>query len=546
MTPSPRVRRALGTKKVGHAGTLDPMATGLLVMGVGRATRLLRFLGDLPKTLRGRRSSSGSTTTTLDADGEVVARAATSAVTRDDVAAAMAAKLGASAQRPPAFSAVKVGGRKLHEAARAGEPIEAPARIVRVDRFDLLAMDGDAVRFAATVSGGTYVRVLAADVGDALGVGAHLTALRRTAIGAFDVADARPPDDPGTPLPVATAVAHLPRVDLDAVEAEAAGHGRVLGPAGVEGPVRRLRTRGRADRDLAGRRAEGQARDGARAGARARGVGCLDGERGRDEDRGRRTGAALRRTTAPIEDHLGLEADRRRRHLDRDRGRDLRLRRPAVRELRARSADVLTALTWLEIGALVLATVFNLVTYWWANQAALPGLGIGKAATVTQATTAVANTLPAGGAVAIGLTYAMLDSWGFSGTNVALFVGVTGIWNIFTKLGLPLLALGILAVTGHATPTYVVGAVDRLDRPRGRRHPAGPPVPQRTLRPGRSATGSRGSSRSRAGGCASRRSRGGETPRRSSAPTRWAWCIAAGSGCRGRRCSARWRCSSCC
>ena len=122
-------------------------------------------------------------------------------------------------------------------------------------------------------------------------------------------------------------------------------------------------------------------------------------------------------------------------------------------------ADVLTALTWLEIGGLVLVTIFNLITYWLANQAALPGLGIGKAAVVTQATTAVANTLPAGGAVAIGLTYAMLDSWGFSGTNVALFVGVSGIWNIFTKLGLPLLALGILAVTGHATPTYVTAAV---------------------------------------------------------------------------------------
>ena len=148
-------------------------------------------------------------------------------------------------------------------------------------------------------------------------------------------------------------------------------------------------------------------------------------------------------------------------------------------------ADVLTALTWLEIGALVLATVFNLVTYWWANQAALPGLGIGKAATVTQATTAVANTLPAGGAVAIGLTYAMLDSWGFSGTNVALFVGVTGIWNIFTKLGLPLLALAHPRRDGarDARPTST-GGRDRRGRARGRGHPAGPRVPERALRAG--------------------------------------------------------------
>ena len=230
-----RVRRALATKKVGHAGTLDPMATGLLVMGVGRATRLLRFLGDLPKVYEGA-FVLGVTTATLDADGEVVGREDAGHVTRDAVRAAMDAKLGASAQRPPAYSAVKVGGRTLHEAARAGEPIEAPARIVRVDRFDLVAMRGAEVRFRATVSSGTYVRVLAADVGDAVGVGAHLTSLRRTAIGSFRVADARPPEDPGTPLPPAAAVAHLPRLDLDALEAEAAGHGRVLGPAGIDGP----------------------------------------------------------------------------------------------------------------------------------------------------------------------------------------------------------------------------------------------------------------------------------------------------------------------
>ena len=116
------VRRALGTKKVGHAGTLDPMATGLLVVGVGRATRLLRFLGDLPKVYEGT-FELGITTTTLDAEGEIVARADASRVGRDAVRAAMADKLGASAQRPPAYSAVKVGGRTLHEAARAGETI---------------------------------------------------------------------------------------------------------------------------------------------------------------------------------------------------------------------------------------------------------------------------------------------------------------------------------------------------------------------------------------------------------------------------------------
>jgi putative heme transporter len=116
-------------------------------------------------------------------------------------------------------------------------------------------------------------------------------------------------------------------------------------------------------------------------------------------------------------------------------------------------------LTPLESLSLVLAMLFNLVTYWWANQAALPGLGIGKAAVLTQTTTSVANTLPAGGAIAIGLTYSILDSWGFSGTNVALYVGVTGIWNIFTKLGLPVLALVFLALSGHLTPAYIAAAV---------------------------------------------------------------------------------------
>jgi putative heme transporter len=116
-------------------------------------------------------------------------------------------------------------------------------------------------------------------------------------------------------------------------------------------------------------------------------------------------------------------------------------------------------LTPLETWSLIAATIFNLITYWWANQAALPGLGIGKAAVLTQTTTSVANTLPAGGAVAIGLTYAILDSWGFTGTSVALYVGVTGIWNIFAKLALPMLALVFLALSGHLTPTYILAAL---------------------------------------------------------------------------------------
>jgi tRNA pseudouridine55 synthase len=230
-----RVRRALCTKKVGHAGTLDPMATGLLVMGVGRGTRLLRFLGDLPKTYEGV-IRLGVETTTLDAEGDVTATRPVDGAGDADVAAAMASLVGEQEQRPPAFSAVKVGGRKLYEAARKGETLEAAARPIRVDRFDLVGRAAADVSFVATVSGGTYVRVLAADVGRALGCGAHLAMLRRTAIGPFDVAAARPPDDPGDVLPLERAVAHLPRFDVEREEAIAVSHGRILAPGDLEGP----------------------------------------------------------------------------------------------------------------------------------------------------------------------------------------------------------------------------------------------------------------------------------------------------------------------
>jgi tRNA pseudouridine55 synthase len=228
------VRRALETRKVGHAGTLDPLATGLLLIGVGRATRLLRFLGDLPKTYEAT-LRLGVETTTLDAEGAIVREApvtATEAAVRD----AVRALVGESLQRPPAYSAVKVGGRKLYDAAREGEHLEAEPRPILVDAFDVLSFEPPDVGFRVTCSAGTYVRVLAADVGTALSCGAHLTALRRTAIGPFRAEDAVPPERPGRPLPLDAALRHLSRLELDANEALAASHGRPLGPAGVAGP----------------------------------------------------------------------------------------------------------------------------------------------------------------------------------------------------------------------------------------------------------------------------------------------------------------------
>jgi tRNA pseudouridine55 synthase len=228
------VRRALGTRKVGHSGTLDPMATGLLIIGVGRATRLLRFLGDLPKTYEGV-ARLGIETTTLDAEGDVTVEREVTA-SASDVREAMASLVGESMQRPPTYSAVKVGGRKLYEAARKGEALEAAPRRIRVDLFELLEMQTPDVGFRVVCSGGTYVRVLLADVGSTLACGAHLTALRRTAIGPFSATGGVDPDEPGNPLPLERAVAHLPRLELDDVEAVAAAHGRVLGPAGIVGP----------------------------------------------------------------------------------------------------------------------------------------------------------------------------------------------------------------------------------------------------------------------------------------------------------------------
>lgn len=227
------VRRWLGTRKVGHAGTLDPMATGLLVLGVGRATRLLRYLGELPKTYAAT-GRLGEETDTLDADGLIV-RTAPVDVSLAEVQRACASLVGESMQTPPAYSAVKVGGRKLYDAARGGEALEAPARPIRVDAFDVTAFDGRDLEARITCSGGTYVRVLVADVGRSLGCGAHLVGLRRTAIGSLRVEEARPPGD-GMLQPVERAVQHLPSIRLDPEEARAASHGRPLGPAGIPGP----------------------------------------------------------------------------------------------------------------------------------------------------------------------------------------------------------------------------------------------------------------------------------------------------------------------
>ena len=185
-----KCRGIFGQKRVGHAGTLDPPATGLLLVGLGRVTRLLRFVGTGPKRYVGE-VVLGVETSTLDDTGDIVAMHDMGDVAIDDVRAAAATLTGAIRQVPPMVSAVKVGGRRLHAIARAGEEVERDARPVTVHRFDVDATgDSGVFRVVVECSGGTYVRALAADLGAALGGGAHLRGLRRTSIGSFEVADA--------------------------------------------------------------------------------------------------------------------------------------------------------------------------------------------------------------------------------------------------------------------------------------------------------------------------------------------------------------------
>jgi len=241
-----RVRRLAGTRRVGHAGTLDPMATGVLVVGVNRATRLLTYVVGVDKsydaTIR-----LGQSTVTDDAEGDVVATTPADGVPDAAVHAGLAALTGEIAQVPSAVSAIKVGGRRAYARVRAGEQVALAARQVTIHRLDLLAVRRTPglvdLDVSVTCSSGTYVRALARDLGAGLGVGGHLTALRRTAVGPFTLAEAvgldelarRAPDLVTRPLPAA-ASAVLPRRDVTAAEARVLSHGGPLEPAGVPGP----------------------------------------------------------------------------------------------------------------------------------------------------------------------------------------------------------------------------------------------------------------------------------------------------------------------
>jgi tRNA pseudouridine55 synthase len=228
-----RVRRLAGTRKVGHAGTLDPMATGVLVLGLNRATRLLGHLTLTDKAYAAT-VRLGVTTTTDDAEGEVVDSRPTDGLTDTAVRDALAAFVGDIDQVPSAVSAIKVDGRRAYARVRAGEQVDLPARRVTVHSIEVTALDLDqaSVDLEVCCSSGTYVRAIARDLGAALGVGGHLTALRRTAVGPFLVHDAHTLDalaDGFTMTPIADAArAAFPALGLDDEQAAAVRVGRRL------------------------------------------------------------------------------------------------------------------------------------------------------------------------------------------------------------------------------------------------------------------------------------------------------------------------------
>lgn len=232
-----RARRALGTRKVGHAGTLDPMATGLLVLGVDGATRLLTYVVGLDKTYEAT-IRLGAATDSDDADGEIIAETDASSLTASQIATALEPLRGRISQVPSTVSAIKVGGRRAYDLARAGEDVQLTAREVTVARFDVRAehREGRHVDLDVVVdcSSGTYIRALARDLGRALGVGGHLTALRRTRIGPFEVGDAVSVDEIGPAAlrsPADMAAAVLGRFDVSADEALALRQGKRLAGA---------------------------------------------------------------------------------------------------------------------------------------------------------------------------------------------------------------------------------------------------------------------------------------------------------------------------
>lgn len=238
-----KIRRRFGTKKVGHAGTLDPMATGVLVLGVGTATRLLQYVVDGTKGYEAT-ISLGKSTVTDDVEGEILTVAPYSALEKisdSTIYEALQQMVGEISQRPSSVSAIKVGGRTGHERVRAGEQFELPPRAVTISSIEIHSIlrteNAISVAISVTCSAGTYIRAIARDLGATLGVGGHLTALRRTLVSPFTLAECQSWEDAGLISTAAGISRILPVRELGPFELSEISFGRAIGANEEEGPV---------------------------------------------------------------------------------------------------------------------------------------------------------------------------------------------------------------------------------------------------------------------------------------------------------------------
>jgi tRNA pseudouridine55 synthase len=238
-----KIRRGLNIKKVGHAGTLDPLATGVLVLCLGPATRLSEYVMDSTKRYRAH-VHLGVTTDTYDAEGEILLQRDSTHITQADVEQVLVAFTGEIDQIPPMYSAIKQGGRKLYELARAGETVEREARHVRIDALVVSEWSPPYFTLDVTCSAGTYIRSLAYDVGETLSVGAHLAGLMRVASGAFKLENAIALDDlliagdwQSRLIPPRIALADWPAVNLDADSLDHITHGRAVPGTQAQGGI---------------------------------------------------------------------------------------------------------------------------------------------------------------------------------------------------------------------------------------------------------------------------------------------------------------------
>ena len=253
-----KARKKCGTKRVGHAGTLDPMATGVLVLGVGNATKLLQYVVDGKKCYEAT-IKLGIATHTDDREGEVLSTADTSGLTDEAIRTELEKFVGTIMQRPSSVSAIKIDGKRAHERVRSGEVVEIPAREVTIHSIDIAAIRGSDVDIVVTCSAGTYIRAIARDLGEALGVGGHLTSLRRTLVSPFAINECADLES-SVVIPTADGVSRMmPTRMLSSEELIEIGFGRTIASSESDGVVAALGLDGSfaallENRDFAGKR----------------------------------------------------------------------------------------------------------------------------------------------------------------------------------------------------------------------------------------------------------------------------------------------------